>query len=175
MRSASFFVVLVLATRHSPLATSSISQRHHRMNGAKQNQCQRKRDVQQQPSVQPMMQAFLTRKLASFVANVFKVRERSVRRSRQQCAQSSKRAARFCCITKTLPALFRPLQKRPHLVQVKTAKRPALFLAQQNNLRSGSHSSARTSADGGGSAQRNGGRGDDPHRRETSRALTLFA
>src|SRR5216683_2185359 len=170
MRCASFFVVLVLATRRSPLVPSSISQRHHRVNGSKQNQCQRKWDVQQQPPMQPMMQAFLSRKLASFVANVFKVRERSVRRSRQQCAQSSKRAARFCCITKTLSTFFRPLQKRPHVVQVKTAKRRALFLAQQNNLRSGSHSSARASADGGGSTQRNRGRGDGPHRREASRA-----
>src|SRR5260370_41936033 len=175
MGGGSFFVGLVLATGHSPLATSSISQGHDRVNGAEQNQCQRKRDVQQQPAMQPTMQAFLACKLPCFVANVFKVCKRSVRRSGQQRAQSSKPAARFRCITKTLPALFRPLQKWPHLVQVKTAKRRSFVFTQQNNLRSGSHRSARASADGGGSTQRNGRRGHGPHRRETSGSLACIA
>jgi len=125
--------------------------------------------------VQPPVQALLTPKLAGFAANVFKVRKRNVRRGGQQCAQSSKRAARFRCITKTLPALFWSLQKRPHLTQIKTVERLSLFVAQQNNLRSGSHSSARASADGGGSTQRNGRRGHGPHRRETSGSLACIA
>jgi hypothetical protein len=60
---------------HSSLATSLIAERHDCVNSAEQNQCQRKRDVQQQPAVQPVMQTFLTSKLPRFVANVFKIRE----------------------------------------------------------------------------------------------------
>src|SRR5260370_40169078 len=121
------------------------------------------------------MQAFLARKLPCFVANVFEVRKRSVRHGGQQCVQSGKRAARFRCITNTLPALFWSLQKRPHLTQIKTAERLSLFVAQQNNLRSGSHSRARANADGRGSTQRNGRRGHGPHRRETSGSLACLA
>ena len=66
--------------------TQSVAKRHHRVNGAEQDQCERKRDVQQQPPVQPVMKAFLAGKLPRFVANVLEVRKRNVRRGRQQRA-----------------------------------------------------------------------------------------
>src|SRR6266436_1464049 len=127
MRCASFFVVLVLATRHLPLATSLISQRHERVNGAEQNQCERKRNMQQQPAMQPVVQTFLAPKLARFVANVFKVRERGLRGRRKQSTQSGERAACFRSIGEVLAALPRLLQKRTHFAQVKSAKRHALL------------------------------------------------
>ena len=97
------------------------------------------------------------------------------RRLDQAAAMTTDSVFAIFSTTKALAALFRPLQKRPHLTQIKAAKRRAVFLAQQNNLRSGGHSGARAGADGGGSAQRNGRRGDGPQRGEASRALACIA
>ena len=47
-----------------------VAQRHHGVNGAEQNQCERERDMQEQPVMQPMMQSLLTSELPRFVANV---------------------------------------------------------------------------------------------------------
>ena len=57
-----------------------VAQRHHRMHGAKQNQRERKRNVQQQPAVEPAVQSFLARELPRFVANIFEVAQRDMRR-----------------------------------------------------------------------------------------------
>ena len=67
MRWASCLVVRVRAKRHL------IPQCHYCVDCAEQNQSERNRDVEQQPAVQPMMQALLARELARFVANVFQI------------------------------------------------------------------------------------------------------
>jgi len=55
-----------------------VAERHDSVNCAEQNQCERKRNVHEQPAVQPAMQAFLERELARFVANIFEIAEGSV-------------------------------------------------------------------------------------------------
>src|SRR5260370_39737063 len=169
MRCASFLVVRVRATFFLGL----VAQRHDRVDGAQQNQCERKRAVQQQPAVQPAVQALLARKLPSFVANVFEISERDVRRGGQQRAQSGKHGARGISVCEALAVLFWPLQKRAHLVQVKTAKRRVCFVAQQNNFGSRSHGGARARADGGRGAQRNGRGGNRPQLGEAAGALNF--
>jgi len=58
------------------------------------------------PAVQPNVQAFLARKLARFVTNLFKIRKRDVRCGRQQSAQSGERAACFRSVGEALPRCF---------------------------------------------------------------------
>src|SRR5215831_12959863 len=128
MRWASFFVVRV---RAMPLLKP---QRHHRVDGAEQDQCKRKRYVHQQPGVQPAMQLFLATKLARFLANIFQVVERGVRRGGQQSTQLRKGAACRCRICYTLSALSRMFEKWAHLVQIKTSEWRTFFLIQANEL-----------------------------------------
>ena len=49
---------------------SLVVQRHHGMNGAEQDQRERKRNVEKQPVMQPVVQPFLAPELTRFVANV---------------------------------------------------------------------------------------------------------
>ncbi len=48
-----------------------IAKRHYGVNRSQNQQGQRKRDVQQQPSMQPVVQTLLPQKLARFIANFF--------------------------------------------------------------------------------------------------------
>src|SRR5580693_3489618 len=103
--------------------------------------------------MQPAVQALLARKLARFIANVFQVAERGVRRGGQQRAEPGKCAARFRCIAKTLAALFRVFEKWPQFLNIETPERRALYFAEQNNFGCGGHSGARPGTDRGGSPQ----------------------
>lgn len=76
------------------------------MYGAEQNQPERKRNVHEQPAVQPAVQLLLARKLAGFLANVFEVGERAMRSARQQSAQAGKGAARGSRVRQTARAAF---------------------------------------------------------------------
>lgn len=79
----------------------SIAKCHKRMDDAKQNQRERKRDVYQQPAVEPAVQLLLASELARFVTNVFEVAKRDMSRGRQQSAKPCKDTARSCRIAET--------------------------------------------------------------------------
>ncbi len=49
---------------------SLVVQRHHGMNGAEQDQRERKRNVEKQPVMQPVVQQLLAPELPRFVANI---------------------------------------------------------------------------------------------------------
>src|ERR1700688_1785407 len=89
-----------------------ISQRHHGMDGAEQNQRERKRDVQQQPAVQPEMQMGLPGELAFLFANTFQVLDRRVKRSRRQRSQLRECAARLRRVAQSTPARAGLFEKR---------------------------------------------------------------
>lgn len=58
-------------------------QGHHRMQRPQQNQGQRKRNMHEQPAMQPAMQSLLLQELPRLVANVLQIGKRSLRGYRQ--------------------------------------------------------------------------------------------
>src|SRR6516164_842897 len=159
-----------------PLYLSSlVSQCHHRVHCAQQNQRQRQRNMHEQPSMKPMMQPLLALQLPRLIANLFEVPHGSSGRGRQQRFQRSKRCLRLVLVAQSLPSTLRRFEKNSHFLPVKMLQRLAFLCTQQDNLRCSRNRRTRAGTDGGGSPQRHGRRRNRPQRGKPARALPFAA
>ena len=146
MRWASFFVVRVRAklssTRLSRREFASgqaqsklITKRHHRVNGPKHDERERKWNVNEQPAVQPVMQPFLPDELTRLIANLFQILQRGLRRDGQERLQSGEALLAFAALPSRWPRFFGLLQKSAHFREVEALQRRALFRREHDSLR----------------------------------------
>src|SRR6266481_5376133 len=150
-----------------------ISQRHYGVNGSQKNQRQRKRNVHQQPAVQPSVQEFLAHQLPGFVADAEEIVESGMRDRRHQAAQRGEGTFRELRIAEALALPGGRFEKRAYFGEVEKPQRLAFFFGQQNNFGSHRHGSAGACADRRGGAQWRGGCRDGAKSGEAASALAF--
>lgn len=112
--------------------------------------------MDEEPGVQPAVEAFLFLELAGFVANIFEIVDGAVDGGREKGAQAGEGELCFGGVAKKQAALARALQIRAHFIAIKAAERSALIFAEKENFRSRGYGGATASGSSNNRAHSSG-------------------